>query len=159
MNVINNLEAEHHAMAAMMLRLVNMVEGFQGPDQAYAITVDLAKLAHLLRLHLATEDEWFYPAMMNADDPRAASLAATYNDEVGGLAERFEIFLRQWNSSTVIDLGFDRFRAELLGLLHQIEDRIGWEDNELYPLARLLELADDRSLPNRGSRGRRRLRR
>ena len=138
MTAINDLEAQHHALAALMLRLVNLVQGFQGPDQAYAITVHLGKLAQLLRLHLTTEDEWFYPAMLNSDEPLAASLAAAYRDEVGGIAQRLEGFLQQWNSSTVIALGFDRFRAELLSLFHQIEERIGREDKELYPLARMI---------------------
>lgn len=121
-----------------MLRLVNMVEGFSGPDQAYAITVHLAKLTRTLRAHLATEDEWFYPALINSDGPLTASLVAHYRAEVGGLAQRFEDFVQHWNSSTVIDQGFDRFRTELLSLFHGLEDRIDREDKELYPLARLL---------------------
>lgn len=138
MNSITDLEQEHYALASMMLQLVNKVQGFEGSDDALAITVDLAKLTKLLRLHLATEDEWFYPAMMNSDEPFAVSLAAAYRNEVGGIAERFEGFLRQWNSSAVIDLGFSRFRVDLLSLFREIEDRIGREDKELYPLARLI---------------------
>ena len=142
MNAITNLEAEHHALASMMLRLVNMIQGFERSEDAFAITVHLARLAHLLRLHLATEDEWFYPAMMNSDEAFAASLAASYRDEAGGIAEGLEVFLQQWNSSTVIELGFDRFRLELISLFHQIEDRIGHEDKELYPLARALGIGE-----------------
>ena len=135
MNAITTLEVQHHALAGMMLRLVNQVQGFHGPEQAYSITVQLAKLSHLLRLHLATEDEWFYPAMIDSGDPLAASLAGTYRDEVGGIAAAVETFLMQWNSSTVIAVGFDRFREELIDLFLRIEDRIGREDRELYPLA------------------------
>ena len=138
MTAITVLEAQHNALAGMMLRLINQVEGFQGPDEAYSITVQLAKLSHLLRLHFATEDEWFYPAMIESDEPLAAALAATYRDEVGGIAEDVEAFLMQWNSSIVIELGASRFRQEILGLFHKIEDRIGREDSELYPLARSL---------------------
>lgn len=142
MNAITTLEAQHHALAGMMLRLVNQVQGFNGPDQAYPITVQLAKLAHLLRLHLATEDEWFYPAMIGSDLPLAASLATAFRDEVGEIAAEVETFLAQWNSSTVIELGFDRFRDELLCLFHKLENRIGRENTELYPLARLLGIGN-----------------
>lgn len=142
MNVITTLEAQHDSLAGMMLRLVNQVQGFNGPDQAYPITVQLAKLAHLLRLHLATEDDYFYPAMIGSDEPFAVSLATLYRDEMGGIAEEVEAFLGQWNSSVVIELGFDRFRADLLGLFHKIEDRIGREDDELYPLARALGIGN-----------------
>jgi len=138
MNAINNLEDQHHELAAMMLRLVNLAQGFHGPDQALPVTIHLAKLAHLLRLHLATEDEWFYPAMINSSEPLAASLATAYRDEVGGIAEDVEIFLAQWNSSTVIGLRFAQFREELFRLFHKLEDRIDREDVELYPLARSL---------------------
>ena len=138
MTAITALEAQHHALAGMMLRLVNQVEGFQGPEEAHSIAVQLAKLSHLLRLHLATEDEWFYPAMIASGEPLAAALATTYRDEVGGIAQEVEAFLMQWNSSVVIELGASRFRQEILGLFHKIEDRIGREDSELYPLARSL---------------------
>lgn len=117
------------------MRLVNLVDRIDAPGQAYPITVELAKLAQLLRVHLATEDEWFYPAMMASDEPVAASLAATYRDEDGGVAAAVETFMAQWNSSAVIVMGFDRFRAELIALLRSIEQRIGREDDELYPLA------------------------
>lgn len=118
-----------------MLRLVNLVDRIDAPDQAYPITVELAKLAKLLRVHLATEDEWFYPAMIASDEPVAAALAATYRDEVGGIAEAVEAFIAQWNSSAVIAMGFDRFRIDLIAMLRRIEQRIGREDDELYPLA------------------------
>ena len=138
MTTISTLEDQHHALAAMMLRLVNMAQGFQGVDQALPVTIHLAKLAHLLRLHLATEDEWFYPAMISSDEPVAAAIATAYRDEGGGIAEEVESFLAQWNSSTVIGLGFGRFREELFCLFHKLEDRIDREDGELYPLARSL---------------------
>lgn len=118
-----------------MLRLVNLVDRIDAPEQAYPITIELAKLAKLLRVHLATEDEWFYPAMIASDDPVAASLAATYRDEVGGVAAAVEAFITQWNSSSVIAIGFNRFRTELIALLRRVEQRIGREDDELYPLA------------------------
>lgn len=138
MNAISSLEAQHCALESIMLRLVNLVQGFHGPDQALPITVQLAKLAHLLRLHLATEDEWFYPAMIHSDGPLVAAVATAYRDEVGGIAEDVETFLTQWNSSTVIGLGFERFREELFCLFRRLEDRINREDMELYPLARSL---------------------
>ena len=135
MNAISKLQAQHDALGRMMLRLINLVEGFQGSGQAMPITMELAKLAHLLRLHLATEDEWFYPAMIASGEPLAELLAASYRAEVGGIAGEVEDFLQRWNSSAVIEIGFVRFRAGLLALLGKIEERIGREDQELYPLA------------------------
>jgi hypothetical protein len=76
--------------------------------------------------------------MIGSDEPAAASLASAYRKEVGGIAEEVEVFLAQWNSSTVIGLGFAQFRQELFRLFHKLEDRIDREDVELYPLARTL---------------------
>lgn len=143
MNAITRLQAQHDALGGMMLRLVNLVEGFQGAEQAMPITVQLSKLAHLLRLHLATEDEWFYPAMMASGEPLAELVAASYREEVGGIAEEVEDFLRRWNSSAVIEIGFVRFRVGLLALLAKIQERIGREDHELYPLARQLGIGEE----------------
>ena len=48
MDIIATLEAQHRAIAATMLRLLNLSEGFCGPGQAYVIAVELTRLAHLL---------------------------------------------------------------------------------------------------------------
>ena len=142
MNAVTKLQAQHDALGGMMLRLVNLVEGFQGSEQAMPITVQLAKLAHLLRLHLATEDEWFYPAMMASGEPLAELLAASYRAEVDGIAEEVEDFLRRWSSSAVIEIDFIRFRAGLLALLGKIEERIGRENHEIFPLARQIGVGE-----------------
>lgn len=141
MNEIAKLQAQHDALGGMMLRLVNLVEGFQGSEQAMPITVQLAKLAHLLRLHLATEDECFYPTIMASGEPLAELLAASYRAEVG-IAEEVEVFLRRWNSSAVIEIDFVRFRAGLLALLGKIEERIGRENHELFPMARQIGIGE-----------------
>lgn len=135
MHAIANLKDDHRQLAGLMLDLVNSLQGFHGPDQAYSITVQLARLGKLLRVHLASEDEWFYPAMMACDQPLAAALATDYRDEVGGIAEDVEAFLARWNGSRVIANGFERFRPQLVALLRKIESRIEREDDELYPLA------------------------
>lgn len=121
-----------------MLRLVNLAQGLHGPDQSLSITIHLAKLAHLLRVHLAAEDKWFYPALISSEEPLISALASAYRDEGGGIADEVESFLAQWNSSTVIGLRFKQFRAELFCLFRKLEDRIDREDLELYPLARAL---------------------
>jgi hypothetical protein len=138
MDIITTLEAQHRAIAATMLRLLNLTDGFCGPGQAYVITVELTRLAHLLRVHLATEDGSFYPAMMRSTNNAVAVLAAAYRDEGSEISGQVENFIAQWNSSAVIDLGFDRFRGELRALVHQVELGIEREEDELYPLARAL---------------------
>ena len=138
MDIIATLETQHRAIAATMLRLLNLSEGFCGPGQAYVIAVELTRLAHLLRVHHATEDGAFYPPMMRSTNSAVAVLAAAYCDDGCEISGQLESFIAQWNSSAVIDQGFDRFRGELRALVDHVELGIEREEDELYPLARAL---------------------
>src|SRR6478672_8257769 len=93
-----SMRRQHDALTEILLRLVNMVDRYRGGPDAYPIAVQLARLVSLLRSHLASEDEWLYPAMVAAHEPGAAALAFGFRAEMGGLASKLEEFERRWSS-------------------------------------------------------------
>ena len=118
-----------------MLRLVNLINAHRPGDDAFPITLEMAKWVRLLRAHLACEDEWFYPAMIASNDRKAASAARQFQADVGDLAEQLERFDRSWSSSAVIGSCFDCFRQDAFALFAAVDRRIAHEDRQLYPLA------------------------
>lgn len=132
---MGSMRRQHAALTDMLLRLVNMVEGHRPGDEAYPISLQLARLIGLLRSHLASEDEWLYPAMIASHERRAAELAEHYRREMGGLAERVEAFERRWSSSSVVAAAFEAFRGDAKALFAAIDERIAREDSQLYPAA------------------------
>ena len=142
----DSLRRQHHAASLLGTRLRDLVDHYRGGGDAYRVSLQLARLHGLLRLHLIAEDAALYPALLGSGDARTVALAREMQAETGLLAEGLERFMTRWSSSALIGSDFPAFRAELGELLDQLVARIGREDNELYPLADALavEKADER---------------
>jgi hypothetical protein len=139
MSRTSTLKNQHDDIVAMAERALDLIDAYRGVDQqAYSISVQLAKLFGLLRIHLMQEDLQFYPWLTACGDPEAARLACVYFAEMGELAPKIEQFSRRWSSSSVITGSFEQFRIHARALIATIELRIERENGFLYPLADLL---------------------
>ena len=118
-----------------MLRLINLTAVFRPKDNALPIALQLAQWVSLMRTHLLTEDEWFYPAMIASGDAAAVATATSFQDDMGHLAEQLEAFDRRWSSSAVIVARFASFRQDMLTLFAAFDRRIERENGTLYRLA------------------------
>lgn len=119
----------------MIDRLLNLARNCEGHDQAYCLALQVAKLASLLRTHFAQEDCALYAALFDCGDSEVSRIALDYFQELGGLAERLEMFAFRWCSADTIRAGFQAFRPELTELCGQLQRRIALENAYLYPLA------------------------
>ena len=135
MPTLRSLRWQHDQASRMMLRLINLIRAHRPGTDAYPIAFQMAEWISLLRSHLASEDEWFYPAMIGSRDGQVSATAAEFQSDMGHLAEQLEVFDRRWSSSAVIGARFGRFRAEAFGLFAAFDCRIAREDHTLYPLA------------------------
>lgn len=119
----------------MIDRLLKLAEACDSENQAYCLALQVAKLASLLRVHFAQEDCTLYATLFDCGDPEISRIALDYFQELGGLAERLEMFAFRWCSGSAIQQDFDRFRPELVELCGQLARRIALENAYLYPLA------------------------
>ena len=134
----DRLHLQHDVAEQLVARIVAQMDHFEGRNDAYRISVNLAKLLGVLRVHLAQEDLYLYPAMMKSDDEVAATLARRFADEMGDLAEQFEQFATCWSASAAIVGRIEQFRAEARAIFGALTIRIARENDELYPLAKTL---------------------
>lgn len=135
MPTLHSLRYQHDEASRMMLRLINLIEARGPADDVYPIALQLARWVSLLRSHLASEDQWLYPALVALGGSRAAMVARAFKTEMGHLAQQLEAFDRRWSSSAVIAADFDRFRHEAFALFADFDRRIEREDSVLYPIA------------------------
>lgn len=106
-----------------------------GDDQdAYPLSLCLAKIAGVLRTHFAIEDQVLYPALIGSPNSEVAVLARKFQLEMGHLADQFEHFLQRWGRSAEIAAALPRFRYESEMMFCAIRERIRRENRELYPL-------------------------
>lgn len=131
----DRLREQHAAATAMIDRLLKLSENCGSYDQAYCLALQVAKLASLLRVHFAQEDCTLYATLFDCGDPEVSRIVLDYFQDLGGIAEKLEMFAFRWCSPDTIRAGFKSFRPELIELCAQLTRRIALENAYLYPLA------------------------
>ena len=130
-----SLRAQHDAAEAMIDQIFSDIARYRSDEDAFPLSLKLARLAGILRTHFALEDELLYPRMIESDHREAALMARVYRDEVAHLATRFDRFIERWSSSDAIAGARRQFRFEAGMLFAALRDRIDRENRDLYPLA------------------------
>jgi hypothetical protein len=105
------------------------------PANAAAICTVLLDMNTVIKLHLAAEDRFLYPALSGSSEPNAAATARQFQDEMGGIAKVYGEFAGKWLSPDKIRNGAEAFRAEANAVFKALNERIQREERALYPLA------------------------
>ena len=132
MTYTTQLRSEHDLLLGLADELEAASSG-EAPGDFTPLFILLGRFAELLQTHLLREDNMLYPAMLDSRDAEAASVAAVFQEEIGGLATRLEHFEATW-TGIEISRRWPDFREEIQGLLEDLRVRIGRENDELYPL-------------------------
>jgi hemerythrin-like domain-containing protein len=138
---IGQLQSQHEACLAIVEDIVARSADVADRSSAVEITLMLARLTGILRIHLALEDEILYPALRNASDRDIAQTAEHYWQEMGGLADTFLDFVDRWKRADTLLAEAARFRSESAVVFQALADRIGREHDEIYPMAEKLRTA------------------
>ncbi len=138
---IGQLQSQHEACLAIVHDIEARSAHIPDRTAAVEITLMLARLTGILRIHLALEDEILYPALRNASDPDVARTAERYWQEMGGLANAFLDFIDRWKRADALLAAQDAFRTESAHVFAALADRIAREHGEIYPMAERLRTA------------------
>lgn len=138
---ICQLQSQHEACLAIVQDIQARSVQIADRPAAVEITLMMARLTGILRIHLALEDEILYPALRNASDAEVARTAERYWQEMGGLADAFLDFVDRWKRADVLLADADRFRAESAHVFAALAERIEREHAEIYPMAERLRTA------------------
>lgn len=135
------LQSQHEACLAIVKDIQQRSARIADRNSAVEITLMIARLTGILRIHLALEDEILYPALRNASDAKIAEIGERYWQEMGGLADTFLDFVDRWKRADVLLAEQARFRAEAAQVFKALADRIDREHREVYPLAEQIKNA------------------
>lgn len=100
-----------------------------------AICAKLRFLGSKVRLHLAVEDRFLYPSLIEARPVNVSRLAQQFQQEMGGLKSELEAFLSRYSTANDIRRDPSEFSRQCRQILSALHQRILREDDELYPLA------------------------
>jgi hypothetical protein len=131
---------KHHDEILRIAREINAVLGSTIESKAAeSISMQLARLAGLVNLHLAMEDKALYPALLAHSDATVAATARRFSDEMGSVAAAFVAYIKTWPTAAAIKADPVRFTTESKAIFNALSKRIHRENVELYVLLDAVE--------------------
>jgi len=103
-------------------------------QNALEIVKLLSDLSRSLKVHLTLEDTSLYPVVSLAENSDLKIIAGKYKEEMGGIKDVFESYIKKWSSSYRISEGVEDFVNETGALFKALRERIEREDNILYSM-------------------------
>ena len=130
MNINNYLE-QHKAITDEINKLRMLIKD-DLVEKAAEMAATINTLAGKIKIHLLSEDKYFYPALEKNEDKNIRNLAKDYQEEMGTLAEGYTTFKEKYNTQSKIIKNQEEFPRDLENILNQIEKRISKEEKGLY---------------------------
>ncbi|MCY7279996.1 MAG: hemerythrin domain-containing protein [Sphingomonas bacterium] len=129
------MRAQSDAANAMLDRILIAIDAYRGDASASPLSLELARLAAVLRMHFALGERSLYPFMFASGQPQTAEIARGFQHEVSQLALRFDRFNERWSSSSAIASDMAQFRCEAEAMISAIRERLRRDTRDLFPLA------------------------
>ena len=129
---IDKFKLQHLAILAAIDALRRLARGGVAA-QAQAIAAQIIAMSGLIKLHLAVEQRYLYPAAQACGVARVARLGREYENEMHGIAGAYLDFAGRWNTPVRLAAEPEAFRSEANTVLHALYQRMRREDHDLYP--------------------------
>lgn len=115
-----------------ILRALDHIGGMCRDESEQALCSELARLAAIVKLHLALEDKNLYPAMFKNADPQVRATAEEYQQSMGSLAPAYVAFHEKWIGAGAITGDRAGFIRDFWGVRDALRNRIDLENRNLY---------------------------
>lgn len=129
------LRAQINAAEAMLDRLAIGLAAYRSDASTYPLSLDLSRLAGVLRIHFSLGDRHLYPFMIASGQPETVCIAHRFQHEIDHLGRRYDRFMHRWSTSDAIAGDMPQFRCEAEVMFIAIRDRLQRETRDLFPLA------------------------
>lgn len=132
--LVKLLRTQHREIVNEINNISRAVARMPSADHSAQIQEILVSLGNRLTLHLVQEDHMLYPKLIQHSHVDISDLAKVFINEMGGIADDFELFLQRWSSGTEITSCWDDFLVDFSATKTVILDRIEREESQLFPL-------------------------
>ena len=103
-------------------------------DNAMEIATAVVRLGSVVKMHLSSEDKFFYPELLKKDD-QTKTIACFYMKEMDDLYGAFTDFSERWNTPSKVKENINCFEKDFKAIGSALIKRMEREEAELYPLA------------------------
>lgn len=129
---IDKFKQQHVEILNCISTLRTLVKSGIG-DNAVEISRAIVTMSSTIKLHLAVEDKFLYPALENINNAALARMGKRFQDEMTSIATAYLAFARRWNTPLTLSQNPEGFRADANNVLRVLYDRMRREDHDFYP--------------------------
>ncbi len=133
MKNLDMLKRQHGEMLTL-IKIIETAAQTSPEDKAEEIAYSMNALSGKMKMHLLNEDQFLYPSLAKNEKDIIRTTAQQFNQEMGGLAAEFTLFVQKYNIPSKIIAGKSVLAAESRIIFQMIKERIAREDDKLYPL-------------------------
>jgi len=102
-------------------------------ENAAEISKLIVSMSSIIKLHLAVEDQFLYPALRNGSNATLATMGKKFQDEMGSIASAYMVFASRWNNAPKVSCDPEGFRSDANTVLKMLYERIHQENTIFYP--------------------------
>lgn len=134
MGNIELLQRQHQEIEDIIKNLEQLMAAKDIKEKSFDISLNIAKLAGKLLIHLNSEDNYLYPSLMQHTDPQIKRISRKFSEEMGNLVYTFSNYKKVYMLAQNIKNNPTDFLNQSQEILSVIKRRLTAEENELYPL-------------------------
>ena len=123
---------KHRVMQDYLRQLTNLVNGTIDKANAPLIAELINKTTGVLNMHLASEDHFVYPKLLESSDEKIRSITRSYMNEMAGIADSYLAFHKKFNTPSKILADIDEFKRTFKKVRDALLMRMDREEKELY---------------------------
>ena len=123
---------KHRVIQDYLRQLTDLVNGTIEKTNAPLIAELINKTTGVLNMHLASEDSFVYPKLLESSDTRVRSITQRYMDEMTKIADAYLAFHKKYNTPSKILADTAEFKQTFKKVRDALLLRMEREEKELY---------------------------
>ena len=123
---------KHRIIQDYLHQLTTLINGALDRTNATLIAELINKTTGVLNMHLASEDSFVYPKLLESSDTRVRSITQRYMDEMTKIADAYLAFHKKYNTPSKILADTAEFKQTFKKVRDALLLRMEREEKELY---------------------------
>ena len=123
---------KHRIIQDYLHQLTTLINGTLDRTNATLIAELINKTTGVLNMHLASEDSFVYPKLLESSDTRVKSITQRYMDEMTKIADAYLAFHKKYNTPSKILADTAEFKQTFKKVRDALLLRMEREEKELY---------------------------
>jgi hypothetical protein len=123
---------KHRIIQDYLHQLTTLINGTLDRTNATLIAELINKTTGVLNMHLASEDSFVYPKLLESSDTRVRSITQRYMDEMTKIADAYLAFHKKYNTPSKILADTAEFKQTFKKVRDALLLRMEREEKELY---------------------------